>query len=162
MRKLVLPFEQLAVEAETQPKNLQIVPIGPKGTLARIDIGVVERAKTRTKAAAPKGTLAIEAQVDAVPTSKAALISTLVQTQVQASQDILATTTIANALLLLTTRPKFDRTTFEAISELAKSSTTHTEKVPSEEPISGPSHAFPSANDIQSTNHHGNSTTTDD
>ena len=57
-----------------------------------------------------------EAQVDAVLASEVALISTPVQNLAQASQDIPATPTIANALLLLTIGPKFERTTTEAIS----------------------------------------------
>ena len=57
---------------------------------------MVERAETITEAATSKGTLVTEA----------ALISTLVQTQIQASQDIPTTLITANALLLLTIDPR--------------------------------------------------------
>ena len=55
----------------------------------------------------------------------------------------------ANALLLLTTRPKFSIIAFENISESAKSSATHSDKVPSEELASALAHTFPNANEIQ-------------
>ena len=67
-----------------------------------------------------------EAQVDIVLAFEAALISTLVQNPAQVSQDIHTTPTTANALLLLTTSPKFDRTTTEDIFESTKSSAAHT------------------------------------
>ena len=148
MRKVVLPFEQ-AAEVKTQPYNLQIVLASPKGTLARINTSVVERAKTRAKADALEWTLVTEANVDIVPTSKATLVSTPIQTQIQASQDIPTTLITTNVLLLLITRPKFDRTRSEDIFESAKSLAAHIEKVPYAEPILSFAPVFPSANEIQ-------------
>ena len=75
-RKVVLLFEQQATEAEIQPQNLEIVPIGLEEILAKINTSVVEKAETRAKAATPEGTLVMEANVDIVPVSEAALIFT--------------------------------------------------------------------------------------
>ena len=94
---------------------------------------MVERTQTKTKVAAPEGTLVTEAQIDVVLASETAFISIPVQNPTQASQDIPATPTIANTLLL-TTGLKFDRTTTEVASESTKSSAAHTEKLPSKEP----------------------------
>ena len=78
IRRVVLPSEQQAAEAEIQPQNLEIAPIGLEGILAKINTSVVEKAETRAKAAIVEGTLVTEANVDTAPTSEAALISTLV------------------------------------------------------------------------------------
>ena len=61
-----------------------------------------------------------EAQVDAIPAFETTLISTPMQNPTQASQDIPATLTIANALLLLNIGSKFDKTTTKssAVDEL--------------------------------------------
>ena len=75
MRKVVLPSKQ-QTKVETQSQNLQIVPTAPEGTPAKVDTGVAERVETRTEATTPEGTLVTEAHVDALPASKAALIST--------------------------------------------------------------------------------------
>ena len=149
MRRVVLPSEQQPAEAKTQPQSLQIVLASPEGTLTRINTSVVERAETRAKASTPERTLVTKANVDTVPSSKIALISTPVQNPIQASQDVLATLTTVNALLLLTTRPKFDKTTSEVVFESAKSSATHIEKVPFKESTSSPTLVFPSANEIK-------------
>ena len=148
MRRVVLSSEQQAAEAGTQRQKLQIFPACPKRTLAKINISVVKRTETRTEAAAPEETLVTEANVDTGFASEATLI-TLVQYLIQASQDVPATPTTANAPLLLTAGLKFDRTTSETVSESAKSSAAHTEEVPSEEPALGPTPIFSIANEIQ-------------
>ena len=50
-----------------------------------------------------------------------------------ASQDIPATPTTAKTFLLLTSGPKFDKTTTQVGFESTKSLASHTEKLPSEE-----------------------------
>ena len=62
-------------------KNLQLIPVGPDGTFANIDTGVVEGAETRVETTAPKGTLVTKANVNTVPAFEATLISTPVQNQ---------------------------------------------------------------------------------
>ena len=78
---------------------------------------MIEGTKTRIEVAAPKGLLVIEAQVDTVPTSKAATVQ---NPTLSTSQDIPATLSIAKTLLLFTTGPRFDRTATEAASNSAK------------------------------------------
>ena len=93
--------------------------------------------------------MVIEDNANTVPGSETTLISTLVQNPLQASQDVLATLTTTNILLLLTTGPKFDKIASGAISKNAKSLTSHTEKLPSEEPTSSLARVFPNANESQ-------------
>ena len=64
-----------------------------------------------------------------------------------ASQDIPATPTTAKTLLLLTSRPGFDRTTNQAGSESVKSSIAHIEKLPFEEPTT--IYVLPNAANVQ-------------
>ena len=82
---MVLASEQQATEAEIQPQNLQIIPVGLEGTLAGVDIIMVKRVEIRVETTTPKGALVIEANVDVIHTSKAALIATSDQNQIQTS-----------------------------------------------------------------------------
>ena len=50
---------------------------------------------------------------------------------------------------MLTVGPKFDKITLGAMSKNAKSSASHTDKLPFEEPTTSPTHVFPNANEIQ-------------
>ena len=80
-------------------------------------------------------TLVTEAQADVVrmPTGTPISIPMLKPASAIASQDIPATPTTAKTLLLLTSGRRFDRTVTEAGSESAKSSASHTKKLPSKE-----------------------------
>ena len=118
MRTVVLASELQAAQAENPSQTLEIVTAGQEGTLVKVDTAVNERDETRVEFVAPKKTLVIEDNVDIVPGSETALISTLVQNLLQASQDVLATLTTTNTLLLLTTGPKFDKIASKAISKM--------------------------------------------
>ena len=72
MRRVIVPLEQQAEQIGAQPHNIQIVLAGPEGIM-------IEGTKTRIEVAALEGILVIEAQVNAVPTSKTTIISTSVQ-----------------------------------------------------------------------------------
>ena len=128
---------------------MQLVPTDPEGTM-------VERIEPATEVAALERIeieriqiLVTEAQANVVPTSKAALISTpiLHPAIAIASQDNLATPSTAKTLLLLTTRPKFDRTITKDGSESMKSSAGHTEKLLSKEPST--TDVLPNATEVQ-------------
>ena len=97
---------------------------------------MVEGTETNTEAAALERILVTGAQVDAIPASKVAIISTLVQNlTLPTFQDIPATPSTTKTLLLLTTGQMFDRTVAKDAFDFAKSSTAHIEKLPSEKPF---------------------------
>ena len=116
MRRAVMPSvhqEEQVGQTAIQPLNLPLVPAKQERvTVERNETAIVAATLERTKT---NRTLALvtEPQVVHVPAIEATHISILMPKPVSAttSQEIPATPTIVKTLLLLTSRPKFDRTT---------------------------------------------------
>ena len=141
MRKVVLAFEQQATQDESSHPTLPLIPINQERTLVRVKEIIKERVKERAKLASAEKSL----EPSTALAQEAATFSTPTQTTLPPSQHDPTTPTTTNTLLLLTTGPRFDKTT----SDGAKPSASHTEKLPFDELSRTHDNVLPNAAKVQ-------------
>ena len=113
---------------------------------------MVERVEPTLERSLPKSTNALVTEVEAalaIPVPEAAPPTTPMPILALAttSQDMPGTPTTAKTLLLLTSRPQFDRIATPASSAFAKSLAANTDKLPSRAPSNA--EAFLNATEVQ-------------